>query len=47
MNPLEYYKRLLPENERDFFHYMPTINELVAFAAEHFPQGLPKRLRPY
>lgn len=36
MTPKEYYERLLPENERGFFRYMPTINDLVAFANEHF-----------
>ncbi len=36
MTALEYYTNLLPENERNFFHYLPTINDLVAFADEHF-----------
>ena len=40
MNALDYYLRLLPESERDFFHYMPTINELVAFAGEQFADDL-------
>ena len=40
MNAMEYYLRLLPESERDFFHYMPTINELVAFAGAHFADDL-------
>lgn len=40
MNALEYYLRLLPESERDFFHYMPTINDLVAFAGQNFADDL-------
>ena len=40
MTSSEYYRNLLPENERDFFPYMPTINELVSFALEHFAQEI-------
>ena len=40
MDSREYYVSLLPESERDFFHYMPTINDLVAFAGEHFADDL-------
>ena len=37
MTAWEYYKRLLPETERELFQYMPTINELVDFAVRNFP----------
>lgn len=40
MNSLEYYLRLLPESERDFFRYMPTVNELVSFAGQNFADDL-------
>ena len=40
MNSLEYYLRLLPPEERDFFHDMPTINDLVAFAEQNFADDL-------
>ena len=40
MTSYEYYYGLLAENERDFFRYMPTINDLVRFAGEHFSADL-------
>ncbi|MBR3270915.1 MAG: acyl--CoA ligase [Clostridia bacterium] len=40
MTSYEYYVNMLPENERDFFRYMPTINELVAFARQNFADDI-------
>lgn len=40
MTAWEYYKRLLPEEEREFFQYMPTVNELIDFAVRIFPDDI-------
>ena len=36
MTSHDYYYNMLPEAERDFFRYMPTVNELVAFAQQNY-----------
>ena len=40
MDSKTYYARLLPEEEQNFFHYMPTINDLVSFAGNHFSDDI-------
>lgn len=40
MTSKEYYYSMLPEAERDLFRYMPTVTELVDYAARTYPDDL-------